>query len=106
MNAQKLTWEINCIIQDEIKTKQIIKLLQKYKKEDENKKKEKILYGIKEAQKKGVKFGRPKKKIPNQFDKVYELYINRQISSRSAAKMLGVAQSTFLKWSNARNESH
>lgn len=100
MNIEKLQQEVHDIIQDDEKAQLVIKAVLKNKKEEEEKRKEKIVNGIRAAQNKGIVFGRPKKKIPAQFDVIYEMYENHRISSRSAAKMLGVAQSTFLKWCN------
>lgn len=100
MNVEKLRQEVYQIVQDDVKTEHVMNVVLESKKEEEEKRKEKILNGIKAAQNKGVVFGRPKKKVPPQFDVIYEMYMNHRISSRAAAKMLGVAQSTFLKWCN------
>ena len=100
MNIDKLHQEIYDIVQDDTKTALVVKLVIKNKKEEEAKRKQKIINGIKAAQDKGVVFGRPKKKIPEQFDIIYEMYEKHRVSSRAAARMLGVAQSTFLKWCN------
>lgn len=54
--------------------------------------------GIAAAKKRGVKFGRPRKIIPDTFPLVKEKWENKQISSRSAAKMLEISQDTFLRW--------
>jgi len=54
--------------------------------------------GIKEARKRGVKFGRPKLMIPSEFHLVYELWKNNQISQREGAKRLKTSNHTFAKW--------
>lgn len=54
--------------------------------------------GIKEARKKGVRFGRPKIKKPDNFDCVYASYRNKNISLRKGAKLLNVSHSTFSRW--------
>ena len=54
--------------------------------------------GIKEARKRGVKFGRPKLMIPSEFYLVYELWKNNQISQREGAKRLKTSNHTFAKW--------
>lgn len=54
--------------------------------------------GIEAAKKRGVKFGRPRKTIPDNFDEIRKEWINKNISSRTAALKLGVAQDTFLRW--------
>lgn len=54
--------------------------------------------GIKEAQKKGIKFGRSKKVIPQNFDKIANRWYKKEISLRKGANMLGVSHTTFSKW--------
>lgn len=54
--------------------------------------------GIEAAKKRGVKFGRPRKTVPDNFDEVKNDWINKNISSRTAALKLGIAQDTFLRW--------
>lgn len=58
--------------------------------------------GIKEAKKKGIRFGRPTKSIPRAFDTVFSKWENNEISQRKAAKLLDVSQSTFKKWCDDR----
>lgn len=55
--------------------------------------------GIIQAKKKGVKFGRPPKKKPENFEHVRQLWKNKEISSRQEARMLSISQDTFLRWS-------
>lgn len=54
--------------------------------------------GIDAALKRGVKFGRPKKPIPDNFEDVKQMYLTGEISSRKASEILNVCQSTFLSW--------
>lgn len=54
--------------------------------------------GIAAAKARGVKFGRRKIKIPDAFFALREGYLTGEISARKAARELGVAHSTFLKW--------
>lgn len=54
--------------------------------------------GIAIAQAKGVRFGRPPKCIPEGFACVFREWKRGLISTRKAAKILGVASPTFLKW--------
>ncbi len=54
--------------------------------------------GIKEAKKRGVKFGRSKKDVPKDFDKVADQWSKNKISLRAGAKQLGVSHTTFSKW--------
>ena len=62
--------------------------------------------GIAAAKKRGVKFGRPVKKIPMDFYRVYNRWKNNKISGREAARLLGVSYNTFIKWATyMENES-
>lgn len=54
--------------------------------------------GIAAARLKGVKFGRPRKKVPYEFHIIKERYKRNEISSRQAAIQLNIAQDTFLRW--------
>ena len=54
--------------------------------------------GISVAKAKGVKFGRPKKKRPKDFEMIKERWIKREITSRQAAQVLEIPRSTFVLW--------
>lgn len=54
--------------------------------------------GIAAAKARGVHFGRKAIELPNNFEECRELWRQGQISSRQAAQMLGVSQSTFVRW--------
>lgn len=46
----------------------------------------------------GVRFGRPRKEVPENFRQLKENYERGKISSRAAAKELSISQDTFLRW--------
>ncbi len=56
--------------------------------------------GIMAAKARGVKFGRPRLHIPDEFFEFYDLWQNGKISSRKAAKHLNVSYQTFIRWTN------
>ena len=58
--------------------------------------------GIAAAKARSVHMGRFPLEIPEGFGSVYEKWKRGEVSGRSAAKMLGVAQHTFTKWANAK----
>jgi len=62
--------------------------------------KQRQMEGIAAAKQRGVRFGRPRKKVPDNFDEVKDRYLNKEITSREAAKQLQIAQNTFLRWTN------
>ena len=56
--------------------------------------------GIAAARLRGVKFGRPAKKPPADFEKILGDWEKGLISARCAARTLGVACNTFRKWAD------
>lgn len=54
--------------------------------------------GIAIAKQKGIHCGHPYKTKPENFDEVYQEWKDKKISGRSAAQLLGVNPSTFLRW--------
>lgn len=54
--------------------------------------------GIAAAKLRGVRFGRPRKAVPPEFARLRESWRSREISSREAARSLGISQDTFLRW--------
>lgn len=58
--------------------------------------------GIAAAKLRGVRFGRPRKPIPDRFWQLKEEWENKEISSREAARQLSIAQDTFLRWTRGK----
>ena len=54
--------------------------------------------GIAAARQRGVQFGRPRIPVPEGFEGAKEKWQNGQITSRAAARQLGISQDTFLRW--------
>lgn len=51
--------------------------------------------GIAAAKARGVKFGRPRKPLPNNFEEVFREWSERKLSNREAAKALNMSLSGF-----------
>lgn len=60
--------------------------------------KQRQMEGIREAQKRGKRFGRPQIKIPEEFTKISDLYRRKMLTIREGAELLGVSKSTFHNW--------
>lgn len=60
------------------------------------------LEGIAAAKLRGVRFGRPRKAIPDGFEQLKASWIRNEITSREAARSLGIAQDTFLRWAHGK----
>ena len=54
--------------------------------------------GIAAAKARGVRFGRRRMPVPEEFYPLWENYRKGEITARKAAGKLGVVHSTFLKW--------
>ncbi|MER0123925.1 recombinase family protein [Streptococcus sp. ZJ93] len=64
--------------------------------------KQRQLEGIKEAKKKGVKFGRPIKRRPPNFDQIMKQLETSEITIQTASEKLGISKSTCYRWMKAR----
>ena len=60
--------------------------------------KQRQMEGIKIAKEKGVQFGRPPMKRPENYDCVYEQWRKNIISAREAARRLDITHQTFGRW--------
>ena len=60
--------------------------------------------GIAAAKARGVKFGRKPKEKPPEYPTVLNAWLNGELSARAAAKHLGVAHRTFIKWATQSGE--
>lgn len=58
--------------------------------------------GIAAAKARGVKFGRKAMAVPTAFEDCKNRWLQGQITSRQAAKMLQVSQSTFIRWAKRK----
>ena len=55
--------------------------------------------GIRIAKEKGIHMGRPKYKLPDNFEVVAKSFHNKEITNVNAAKLLNMSRGTFLKYS-------
>lgn len=58
--------------------------------------------GIAAAKQRGVRLGRPRKQVPAEFEQLKARWERGDISSRDAARSLGIAQDTFLRWAHKK----
>lgn len=54
--------------------------------------------GIDAAKLRGVRFGRPRKEIPENYREIRERWRRKEISGKEAARQLGISRSTLYKW--------
>ncbi len=60
--------------------------------------------GIEAAKKRGVKFGRPRADVTEEFDRAYKKYVSKQMSSREAARIAGMPHASFYRRCRERRE--
>ena len=54
--------------------------------------------GIASAKRRGVKFGRPSLKKPQNYQEIIDFYFAGSVTKKESAEMLGVSLSTFDRW--------
>ena len=54
--------------------------------------------GIDAALKRGVRFGRPRAILPDNYSEIMHLYMKKEINDREAVALCGVSRSTFYRW--------
>ncbi len=54
--------------------------------------------GIKTAKARGVKFGRPKIELPNNFNEIVNKYLKKEITSKQACEILKVSRGSFYRY--------
>lgn len=61
--------------------------------------------GIEAARRKGVRFGRPQKVLPENFEQIYMLWVNREINGNEAARLCDFSRTTFYRKVKEMEES-
>ena len=59
--------------------------------------------GIKTAKARGVKFGRPRITLPNNFETVARQYLNKEITNKKACEILGMTRGSFFRYLKESN---
>lgn len=54
--------------------------------------------GIEAAMQRGIRFGRPEKQMPENFEQIYSQWLKKELSAESAAEQCNVSISTFYRW--------
>ncbi len=54
--------------------------------------------GIRTAKARGVKFGRPRIKLPDDFENIVKQYLNKEITNKKACEILGMTRGTFFRY--------
>ena len=59
--------------------------------------------GIRTAKARGVKFGRPRINLPNNFEIVARQYLNKEITNKKACEILGMTRGSFFRYMKELN---
>ena len=59
--------------------------------------------GIRTAKARGVKFGRPRITLPNNFEIVAKQYLNKEITNKKACEILGMTRGSFFRYMKELN---
>ena len=59
--------------------------------------------GIRTAKARGVKFGRPRITVPNNFEIVARQYLNKEITNKKACEILGMTRGSFFRYMKELN---
>lgn len=94
---RQLEEALMCLLKNENTVRSVCKVLADIEKKNKDEKKNRQQEGIQKAKEKGVCFGRPKIKEPDNFPLIYEQFLNREITAVSAAKLCNMALSTFYR---------
>ena len=62
--------------------------------------------GIRTAKARGVKFGRPRITLPNNFEIVARQYLNKEITNKKACEILGMTRGSFFRYMKELNIVH
>ncbi|MCI8576468.1 MAG: recombinase family protein [Lachnospiraceae bacterium] len=73
----------------------VYSLLEYFTDSDSNVRKSRQREGIAEAKKKGIKFGRPPKQMPENFYQIYNQWVSKEITATEAAKLCNVSRTMF-----------
>lgn len=93
--SDKLYQKIFDIVQDQQKAEAILQLLQQEQADQKQQKAKLQAEGIAAAKERGVKFGRPQKPVPKNFEKVYRLYRSGALTVGEAIATMGISRASF-----------
>jgi Site-specific recombinases, DNA invertase Pin homologs len=60
--------------------------------------------GIEAAKMRGVRFGRPRKPVPENFEQIYDRWLSREISAKEAARQCNLTTDTFYRRARRHRE--
>lgn len=84
-------------LQDEEKAEAVLGIIEQFEMEEDRKRLMKQREGIKRARESGVALGRPKLKVPDNFEELLEEWENGIIKADMAARACGMGISTFYR---------
>ena len=102
MNSKKhtiKTWlaPLTEIVGDERMAAEVLSFIEDQERKEREKRRKTQREGMRQAKENGVSFGRPKKVLPDNYERIYKDFLEKRITAEQAAKYCGVGLSTFYR---------
>ena len=85
------------ILGDGDKASKVLAFIENQEREEKERKRKSQKEGMRQAKENGVSFGRPKKVLPDNYERIYKDFLEKKITAEQAAKYCGVGLSTFYR---------
>ena len=85
------------ILGDETMAAEVLSFIEDQEKKEKEKRRKTQREGMLQAKENGVSFGRPKKVLPDNYERIYNDFLEKKITAEQAAKYCGVGLSTFYR---------
>lgn len=76
----------------------VVELLSYIAQKEREKIQARVKEGLQQAKIKGIKLGRPERKLPKDFEKYYKKWNNKEITAVEFAKLLGISRATLYRY--------
>lgn len=96
-NIGKFREELRKVVDSQETVEVICQMIVRYEAQEEKWRRECQKEGIVRAKEAGITFGRPRKQVPDNFEAIAESFLDKKMSSETAAKACGVGLSTFYR---------
>ena len=92
------------IVGDENTAVKVLSFIEEQERQEREQRREIQIEGIRLAKENGVNLGRPRKILPENYEKIYKDFMGKYITAKQAAKYCGVGLSTFYRQVRAYKE--
>ena len=85
------------IIGDKRMAAEVLSFIEDQEQKEKEKRRKTQREGMRQAKENGVSFGRPRKVLPDNYERIYNDFLEKKITAEQAAKYCGVGLSTFYR---------